>query len=87
MKPTHKIDNWSLCYNYSDDWLWNIRKTEKSIIFTMISNWWWEEDEDDAPSKIVCWNKSKNWLEDREDWSYTVYVNKDWQPIYFYPIE
>lgn len=86
LKATHHIDNWSLRYNYSDEWLWNIKKTEKSIVFTMISNWCYDEDEDDAPSKITYNKRCKHAISDWEDWSYTLYMNWDWQPIHFYPI-
>ena len=95
MEQTHKIDNSSLRYDYSDDWLWNIKETDKRIVLTMISNWWM--DYYDAPTKIIytkpvlqlkgkrIWKYKicKHMVEDNWDWSYTLYMDRDWQPIYF----
>jgi hypothetical protein len=81
---THKINNWSLRYNYSDDWLRNIQKKQNSITLTMISNWWYDETEYDAPPKIVINKRCKHTLTDHWDNTYTLYMDQDWQPIYFY---
>ena len=100
MKPTHKINNSSLCYNYSDDWLRNIQETEKTIIFNMISNWDYDESDNCAPKKVIyikpklvlkgkrewLYKICKHMVEDNWDWSYTLYMDRDWQPIYFYTI-
>jgi len=82
----YSLDARTLAYYYWDDSEWEIKETPKSRIFNCIKKWEWQDDY--APIKIVtrkdneCWNCCKVW----DDWSFTIYLGRDWQPLIFEPI-
>jgi hypothetical protein len=66
-----------------DESLWDIKVKWNTVTFTRL-----EPIDTQEPNEIICKrnNKSKNCLKDWEDWTYTVYHNRDWQPLYFSPV-
>ena len=84
-KKIYWLDCRSLSYYYWDDSEWIINETEKSMIFECIKKWEWQDDY--APIKIVTIkdNRHNNCCKVQDDWSFTVFLDRDWQPFVFEP--
>ena len=80
----YNLSSDSIRYFYDDDSKRNIRETKTMRIFTCIEKW--EYQDDDAPMiiKTRLDNESNNCCKNRWDWTYTVYIDRDWQPLYFH---
>lgn len=84
-KKTYWLNADSLAHFWDDDSEWVINETDKSMIFKCIKKWTYQDD--DAPMLIKCRkdNKCNHCLKDHWDWTYTIYMYRDWQPLYFVP--
>jgi hypothetical protein len=84
-KIIYSLDARTLAYYYWDDSEWQIKETEKSRIFLCIKHWEWQDDY--APTKITTKkdNNYNNYCKVFDDWSFTVYLSRDWQPLIFEP--
>ena len=80
----YKLSSDSIRYFYDDDSKRNIRETKKERIFTCIKRWTYKDEDAPMIIKTRLDNESNNCCKDRWDWTYTVYLNRDWQPLYFH---
>lgn len=76
----------SLALFFDEDSIWEKKETDKSIVFNCIKKG--THADDYCPTKIVTRkdNAHNNTIKDWWDNTYTVYLNMDWQPLYFYPL-
>lgn len=67
---------------WDDESLWSITEKWNTVTFQRLEPLL----DSNEPDKIVCKkdNKSPHCLKDWWDWTYTVYYNRDWQPLYFF---
>lgn len=77
-----KADN--LANFRDDDSERQIKETDKMRTFVCIKKW--TDQDDDAPMIIKTKkdNRCKHCCKVRDDWDFTVYMYRDWQPLNFF---
>lgn len=84
-KIIYSLESKSLRYFYDDNSERIIKETDKSRVFECIKKWTAQDDEAPMIIKTKKDNRCSHCVKVREDWSYTVYLNRDWQPLVFTP--